>query len=211
MTSRLSALIPALALTVGLGLPPAVHAGETQGQMAETLGKLGSYPETDHRFQVTVKDCLYTSERWEALAGGPEMVTGIVTFDLRHVDLAFPELLRSANEYSESVGREPGFSDKGNAIAYLGEGHNISGSLSIVGSKAHPILREEHVSRDRTKQAIRRGETRPSPRGDGISYVFRDSTQLSFLAKGKKRVAQLEKFEQTFRRYQENFCSKATS
>lgn len=110
-----------------------------------------------------------------------------------------------------TVGREPGFRDQGNAIAYLGEGQTISGSLSVVGSKVYPILREEHVSRDRTKSAIRRGETRPSPRGDGKSNVFRDSTELSFRAKGKKRLARLEKFEQTFRRYQENFCSKATS
>ena len=81
-----------------------------------------------------------------------------------------------------------------------------AGSLEFQG-RAVPIVREEWVERDRTAAYIARGDTRPSPRGDGETYVFRDSKSLFMSFKDKDGAVQLRALETALMGYKADHCS----
>ncbi len=204
-------LLACLTLTFGLTLAAPGMAETSQASLARKIETLGANFDKDGRVSVVLEGCLYQGMRWQSVAGGPEIVTGIASVDLRTAKIMFPEPFRVANELFVKEGKEPRFRSEGTAVAFSGEGDKIHGTFDFVGSKAHPIVREEHISRDNAQVAIRKRKARPSPRGDGKSYIFRDSVTLAISREGPKKVAQLRELEQALQQYQTAFCDRLSS
>ncbi len=167
-----------------LGGSAGCWADITRDDLSAEITRLSIYQKEMSRSEGEIRDCFFVTRRWDPTEGGSETLMGEVTVDLRHSLLETPFAFKDADESMSSQGIESRMFREGSNVAHLYKSESDAdedawGQISIRSTSEVPILREEPVTRERTQRYIERGETWPSPRADGESYVFRNSTSLA--------------------------------
>ena len=217
---RLSIAILATALEI-LSAPPGLMAAEglSQIDLAAHIMDLGKFDIETSRRDVTLTDCALVGRRLDLFREDEEppktdqlnlddakILMSLVYIDLRTVNIDVPTsyepLLKPMAEDIPPIYRlKPASS-----ILYAGDDNDATAILPFTADPANPIVFEEPVHRRRTKIHIKRGRTRPSSRGDGASFVFRDTDKVVFKAEGHEQVGRLVELEKALLEYQDRFC-----
>ncbi|KIC21607.1 hypothetical protein [Leisingera sp. ANG-Vp] len=207
MTSLpLKQLLCQCALCLAISGGSQATAASPQTQLADEIARLSEYKKIGHRLDAKVEGCVFHSRRWDPLPEGGEVLVGIASADLQTAAFTVPLTFRMRAKVLQEEGKPVDFLRNGSWVVDLDEGPEAGGAMEISGSDAFPIIREESVLRERTQSYIRSGDTRPSPRGDGKSYVFRDSTRLFIAYDQPGGGQQLRALEAALIEYQQTYC-----
>lgn len=191
----------------------------SQTELAARIIELNKFDIKTSRHDATLTECSLVSRRRDLFREGEEppeagqlnldnanILMGVVYIDLRTVTIDVPpgyeHMLKPLSETAPAI-----FVLKpGSSILFSAFDEDALALLPFTAPPENPIIREEAVHRSRTIAAIKRGETRPSDRGDGESFVFRDDDVVTFTAERPDQIDQLEELEKALLEYQDRFC-----
>ena len=189
----------------GVALNAWPATAQSPNELISEIVTMSAFDKKEFRLDAEVKDCIYFSRRWDPLPDGTEMLVGVVSVDLRTAMVTVPIAFRP--EVTAAVGGDvPDLFREGSLVVHFGSDADAEGALEISGTDAHPLVREEWVGRSRTQSYIKRGVTRPSPRGDGQTYVYRDSERLFISYDQAGGAAKLRRLEAALLTYQATQC-----
>ncbi|MEO0358512.1 MAG: hypothetical protein AAF386_09510 [Pseudomonadota bacterium] len=188
----------------------------TQASLADQIEALSQHYLFSSRHRADLIDCQYISYRRDVDLSGRDLfdptpidlnaadiLMSVVTVDLRTAEIGVPQTLAPFVTPASDGGTSRHRVEEGSAIVYPDED---TGWLHFIGTHDAPHLFEEPVHRDRTQLYIDAGDTWPSDRDDGASFVFRHQTQVFLKYQGAIDLERLRQLETALIAYQSQYC-----